>query len=211
MTQHPVTSQYPHFRVVIPIADGCEEMEVVICTDILRRAGMQVELAGINGLGPITASRSLRMLPDLPWEEAIANPMDLLLLPGGAQGVQSLASASSLRELVQQRLQAKAPVGAICAAPSLLAQWGLLAGKRVTGFPGTLDPHSHQYQYSEDPVVLDAPLISSRGPGTAMDFALGIVEWLLGKEKRQSVEDPLQRPPVLLSDLPVDNVRRSLT
>ncbi|MEY2342377.1 DJ-1 family glyoxalase III [Acidithiobacillus sp. IBUN Pt1247-S3] len=185
-------------RVVIPIADGCEEMEVVICTDILRRAGAEVCLAGVDGSAAVTASRGVRLLPDHSWAERADEPMDLLLLPGGAGGVERLRQSASLRATIAARSAAGARIAAICAAPSLLAEIGVLCGKRVTSYPGALDPQSLEYQYQTEPVVIDGALTSSRGPGTAMDFALSLVTQFFGNERRVEVESALQRPSVYL-------------
>jgi DJ-1 family protein len=192
-------------QVVIPLAAGCEEMEVVICADILRRAGAEVSLAGIDGDAAVTASRGVVLLPDCSWEARRQAPMDLLLLPGGAGGVERLRQCSSLLTLLRERMRNAAPVAAICAAPSLLAGQGLLAGKRVTGYPGTLDAASAEYRYCSDPVVVDGSLTTSRGPGTAIDFALQLVAQLFTVERRAEVEKALQRPAVYLSSFPVDN------
>ena len=185
-------------RVVIPIADGCEEMEVVICADILRRAGAEVCLAGINGNAAVSASRGVRLLSDRSWAECAGEPMDLLLLPGGAGGVERLRQSASLRAKIEERSAMGAKIAAICAAPSLLADIGVLRGKRVTSYPGALDPQSTEYQYQAAPVVIDGALTSSPGPGTAMDFALSLVAQLFGKERRTEVESALQRPSVYL-------------
>ncbi len=194
--QVPNMSAMP--SVVIPIADGCEEMEVVICADILRRAGADVCLAGMDGAGVVVASRGVRLLPDQSWAERARQPMDVLLLPGGAGGVERLRQSDSLRALLRERSASGHHVAAICAAPALLGELGILRGKQVTSYPGSLAPDSQEYQYREDPVVVDGQLTTSRGPGTAIDFALQLVTQLFGTERRMQVEGALQRPPVYL-------------
>jgi 4-methyl-5(b-hydroxyethyl)-thiazole monophosphate biosynthesis len=89
-------------------------------------------------------------------------------------------------------------VAAICAAPALLGELGILRGKQVTSYPGSLAPDSQEYLYREDPVVVDGQLTTSRGPGTAIDSALQLVTQLFGTERRMQVEGALQRPPVYL-------------
>ncbi|WP_308389985.1 DJ-1 family glyoxalase III [Acidithiobacillus sp. AMEEHan] len=188
----------PAPKVVIPIADGCEEMEVVICADILRRAGAEVWLAGVDGTAAVTASRGVRLLPDCSWSECADAPMDLLLLPGGAGGVERLRQSTSLRSKIIERSAGAEKVAAICAAPSLLAELDVLRDKRVTSYPGALDPQSTEYQFQTAAVVVDGALTSSRGPGTAMDFALDLVVQLFGRERGVEVEAALQRPSVYL-------------
>ena len=185
-------------KVVIPIADGCEEMEVVICADILRRAGAEVCLAGVDGTRAVTASRGVRLLPDCSWSECADTPMDLLLLPGGAGGVERLRQSASLRNKIIERSAGAERVAAICAAPSLLAELDVLRDKKVTSYPGALDPQSKDYQFQTATVVVDGSLTSSRGPGTAMDFALDLVVQLFGRERGIAVETALQRPSVYL-------------
>ncbi len=179
-------------QVVIPVADGFEDMEVIICSDILRRAGLQVALTALRP-GTVTGGRGLCLQPDRVWEDLAEAEMELLLLPGGMAGVANLEKHVPLLELLRLRKQRGALLAAICAAPGLLARQHLLDGRRVTAYPGVLDPLSTQYQYEDTAVVVDGPLVTSRGPGTAMDFALTLVEHLLGPEKRQETELSLQR------------------
>ena len=179
-------------QVLIPVADGFEDMEVVICSDILRRAGCQVTIVALLP-GPVTGGRGLCLIPDTTWDELAATEMDVIVLPGGAAGVENLEKHSPLRDLLLQRKQQGKLIAAICAAPGLLARQHLLENRHVTAYPGVLDPLSKEYHYESSAVVVDGPLISSRGPGTAMDFALTLVELLLGPEKRQETEIPLQR------------------
>ncbi|MGE4530383.1 MAG: DJ-1 family glyoxalase III [Acidithiobacillus sp.] len=181
-------------QVVIPVADGFEDMEVVICCDILRRAGLTVILTALRP-GQVTGGRGLCLQPDAIWDDMATADIDLILLPGGMGGVENLARHAPLLKLLQHRMQQGKLIAALCAAPGLLATQGLLDGRRVTAYPGVLDPFSSQYHYEETPVVVDGPLITSRGPGTAMDFALTLVEMLLGPDKRQEIEAPLQRSP----------------
>jgi 4-methyl-5(b-hydroxyethyl)-thiazole monophosphate biosynthesis len=115
-----------------------------------------------------------------------------VVLPGGQPGTRHLQADVRVLKLVQHMAQQGKYVTAICAAPSVLASAGLLDGKHATSFPGSLDAFP-QVVLKSDAVVEDGKLITSRGPGTAMDFALILVERLMGKEKRLSVEAGLQR------------------
>ncbi|WP_298172559.1 DJ-1 family glyoxalase III [Acidithiobacillus sp.] len=178
-------------QILIPLADGFEDMEVVISCDILRRAGLTVVLAGLD-TGLVTGGHGLRLQPDALLADVVSIDIDVILLPGGTGGVQRLAKHRPLIQLLQERHRRGLIIAAICAAPGMLATHHLLDGRQVTAYPGTLDPQSSNYTYQESAVVIDGPLITSRGPGTAMDFALTLVELLLGPEKRRETEAPLQ-------------------
>ncbi|MBU2830807.1 DJ-1/PfpI family protein [Acidithiobacillus ferriphilus] len=179
-------------QVLIPVADGFEDMEVVISCDILRRAGLKVVLAGLDA-GLVTGGCGLRLQPDALLADVVNVDIDIILLPGGNRGVQRLTKHQPLIQLLRERHRRGQIIAAICAAPGMLATHHLLDGRQVTAYPGILDPQSADYIYQESAVVVDGPLVTSRGPGTAMDFALTLVELLLGPEKRRETEAPLQR------------------
>jgi 4-methyl-5(b-hydroxyethyl)-thiazole monophosphate biosynthesis len=178
-------------KVLIPLAQGCEEIEAVTVIDILRRAGIEVISAGLDDQ-PVRASRGVMLLPDITLEAALQQDFDMVVLPGGQPGSNNLKADPRIIALLQKMAQQGKYIAAICAAPSVLASAGLLAGKQATSFPGALDlfPQVMQQHLA---VVEDGKLITSRGPGTAMDFALTLVERLAGKEKRLAVEAGLQR------------------
>ena len=178
-------------KVLIPLAQGCEEIEAITIIDILRRAGIEVVSAGLDA-HPVRASRGVMMVPDTTLDEALTHRYDMVVLPGGQPGTNNLNADARVLKLVRQMAADDRYVAAICAAPSVLATAGLLDGKRATCFPGTLDSFP-KVQQQHVAVVEDGKLITSRGPGTAMDFALTLVERLVGKTKRQEVEVGLQR------------------
>lgn len=181
-------------RALVPLADGCEELEAVTIIDILRRAEIDVTVAGLEG-GEVAASRGVRILPDTDLESAMKDAYDVIVLPGGGGGAQRLKADSRLRDLLQKMAADGKYVAAICAAPTVLAAAGLLDNKTATSYPGYLDADLPPgCRYSEDAVVEDGKVITSRGPGTAMDFALKLVERLAGAERRREVEAALQRP-----------------
>lgn len=177
--------------VLVPLAQGCEEIEAVTVIDILRRAGIEVVSAGLNDL-PVLASRGVVLLPDTTLDTALQHSFDMIVLPGGQPGTNNLKADKRIIALLQQMAQQGKYIAAICAAPSVLAAAGLLDGKQATSFPGSLDPFPHVTQ-QRAAVVEDGKLITSRGPGTAIDFALTLVERLVGKAKRLEVETGLQR------------------
>jgi len=180
--------------VLVPLAQGCEEMEAVIIVDLLRRAGIEVITAGLDEQ-PIKASRGMVLLADMTLDQALQKDYDMLVLPGGLPGADHLNDDPRIHALLQKMHHDDKYIAAICAAPKVLARAGLLEGRKATSFPGSLDDSDVKaMDYLQQAVVIDGKLITSRGPGTAMDFALTLIEQLLGREKREQVEAPLQRP-----------------
>jgi 4-methyl-5(b-hydroxyethyl)-thiazole monophosphate biosynthesis len=180
--------------VLVPLAQGCEELEAVTVIDLLRRAGIEVVTAGLDS-SPVCGSRGTVLVPDASLDEVVAREFDMVVLPGGLPGADYLKDDSRIRDLLTRMSGDDRYVAAICAAPRVLADIGLLDHRRATSFPGVLDSFPVEgMTYQEDPVVVDGKVITSRGPGTAMDFALTLIESLLGKAKRDEVEAPLQRP-----------------
>lgn len=178
-------------RVLVPLAAGFEDMEAVTVTDLLRRAGLTVVIAGLDGQIQ-RGSRGVMLQPDTTLEAALTHEFDMLVLPGGQPGTNNLKADARVIGLVQKMVAEGKYVTAICAAPSVLAAAGELDGKRATSFPGALDAYP-QVQQQRAAVVEDGKLITSRGPGTAMDFALTLIERLVSKAKRDEVEAGLQR------------------
>ncbi len=179
-------------KVLVPLAQGCEELEAVTVIDLLRRAGIEVVAAGLDGQ-PVKASRGVVLMPDCSLDEALRQDYDMLVLPGGMPGMTHLKSDNRILALLRAMAAEGKYTAAICAAPAVLAEAGLLDGKRATSFPGFLDGRAELQSDGAD-VVVDGTVITSRGPGTAMDFALQLVEILAGKAKRDEVESGLQRP-----------------
>ncbi len=180
--------------VLVPLAQGCEELEAVTIIDLLVRAGVEVVSAGLEP-GPVTASRGVVLVPDTTLDEALKRDYDMVVLPGGMPGAENLDNDPRVHELLRKMADSGRYTAAICAAPKVLANAGLLAGKKATSFPGFVDKMElSDVDYLQEAVVQDGKIITSRGPGTAMDFALSLVELLVGKEKRDEVEAKLQRP-----------------
>ncbi len=182
-------------RVLIPIADGFEELEAVTVIDLLRRAQIEVDVAGLTE-GPVRGSRHTVVVPDISLDAALHRDYDMVVLPGGLPGATNLDNDPRIHGLLQDMSAAGKYTAAICAAPKVLAHAGVLAGKRATSFPGILDEAGlADITIEQTAVVQDGKVITSRGPGTAMDFALALIEALAGDTARGSVEDGLKRPP----------------
>ena len=179
--------------VLVPLAQGCEELEAVTIIDLLRRAGIDVVSAGLDDQ-PVRASRGTVLVPDTTMDKVMAQDFDMLVLPGGLPGADHLRDDARVQTKLRQMAQQDKYTAAICAAPKALASAGLLDGRRATSYPGALEGSpAEDLTYLNDPVVIDGKVVTSRGPGTAMDFALILIELLLGKEARDKVEGPLQR------------------
>ena len=177
--------------VLIPLAHGCEEMEAVTLIDLLRRAGVTVTVAGLE-TGPVTASRGVVLLPDTTLDAVLDQDFDMVVLPGGLGGAQRLEADQRIAALLRKMTEQGRFVAAICAAPRVLAKAGLLQDREVTAYPGILNGQP-EIRLSSAAVVRDGTFITSRGPGTAMDFALSLIEILCGREQRDTVEAALQR------------------
>ena len=181
-------------RVLVPLADGCEELEAVTIVDLLRRAEIEVVTAGLT-IGPVKASRGVGLVPDMMLERALEEDYDLMVLPGGAGGAKALEACQPLIDRIRAMVKAGKPVAAICAAPRVLAVAGVLDGKRATAYPGFIDQGDFPtVTYTGAVVEVDGQIITSRGPGTALDFALKLIEVLKDAGTRDAVEKALLRP-----------------
>jgi len=182
-------------KVLVPLAQGCEELEAVTIIDLLVRGGVDVVTASLDDNKTITASRGVQFLAKQTLQEVLNEDFDLVVLPGGLPGADYLEQDPRIAQKLKSTLEQGGIAAAICAAPKVLASAGLLDGKQATSYPGFIDQMpAPQMQYRTDAVVQDGQIITSRGPGTAMDFALHLVEVLQGVEVRQTVEKGLVRP-----------------
>lgn len=181
-------------RVLVPLAPGCEELEAVTIIDLLRRAEFEVVTAALEP-GPVTCSRGTVLVADADLDEVAGQAFDLVVLPGGLPGATHLDRDGRIHDLLARQAASERWSAAICAAPAVLASSGLLDGRRATSFPGAIDAQRYpEVQLLETPVVTDGRVVTSRGPGTAMDFALHLIELLDGAERRAAVESKLMRP-----------------
>ena len=179
-------------KVLVPLADGCEELEAVTLIDLLRRAGIEVVAAGLKP-GVVKASRGVQLVPDMTLDAALQDRYDMVVLPGGMPGATNLKADVRIIELLKKMAAAGQYTAAICAAPMVLAEAGVLEGKQATSYPGFLDALPG-VTVSTAAVVQDGKVLTSRGPGTAMDFALALIEALVGADKCRQVEAALVRP-----------------
>lgn len=182
-------------KVLIPLATGCEELEAVTMINLFRRADFTVVCVGLDSeRKPVQCARGTMIIPDATLDQAQNAEYDLVALPGGQPGTDNLRKDVRIAKLVQGQAQAGRWLAAICAAPMVLGDAGVLAGRQATSFPGCLEPLKLPgVTFVDQAVVVDGKVVTSRGPGTAMDFALTLIEELAGVETRRKVEAGLQR------------------
>jgi 4-methyl-5(b-hydroxyethyl)-thiazole monophosphate biosynthesis len=169
-------------KAAVVLAEGFEEIEAITPIDVLRRAGVEVIVAGLKGK-KVKGSHGITVPADIKLSE-LKEEVDALVLPGGLPGAENLAASKALTRMIRQMNEAGRIVAAICASPAyVLAPTGVLDGKRATGYPGTQDRFPESASYFEDAVVRDGNVITSRGPATALEFSLKLVQALVDTEK----------------------------
>jgi len=176
-------------KVTIILADGFEEVEAMAVVDVLRRAEIEVVIAGLNE-GPVSSARNVRVIPDTGIDEIKSEDFDMIVLPGGQPGSDNLNADGRVKKLIQDFSAKGKLTGAICAAPYVLANAGVLEGKHATSYPGFKDKMGSVI-YEEKSVVEDGNVLTSRGPGTAICFALAIVRRLIGQEKAAQIKEAM--------------------
>jgi len=175
--------------VAIILADGFEEVEAVAIIDVLRRAGVDTVIAGLHD-GPIVSARQVKLVPDTMIDTVKADDFDMIVLPGGQPGADNLNADLRVKELIKSFSKKGKLMGAICAAPYVLANAGVLEGRRATSYPSYKDRLGNAV-YEERAVVADGNVLTSRGAGTALAFGLAIVERLVSREKAQKIKEAM--------------------
>ncbi|MBN2659526.1 MAG: DJ-1/PfpI family protein [Spirochaetales bacterium] len=172
-------------KVALFLAEGFEEVEAITPADFLRRSGVDVILTGVTGR-TVTGSHGIEINCDAKVSE-LSGDLDGVVIPGGMPGASNIGSDMASMKIIQAALESGALVGAICAAPAVvLGLNGLIEGRHFTCYPGFETSFTGAF-FSEDRVVLDGNLITSRGPGTAAEFSLALIEYLCGKESRDQI------------------------
>lgn len=173
-------------RALVLLAGGFEEIEAVTPVDVLRRAGVEVVLAGLSGL-VVTGAHGVVIRADT-WLGDFTSELEMLILPGGMPGAQILGESAPARALAEKLIEEDKYVTAICAAPVMtLGTWGLLNGRTATCYPGMESMFPETVTFSPDPVVIDGKFVTSRGPGTAFAFSLQLAALLMGRETAEKV------------------------
>lgn len=174
-------------RVLMPLADGFEEIEAITVIDILRRADIEVIVAGLK-TGLVEGAHKILVQPDISLDEINTGELNGIILPGGFPGYVNLEKDDRVLSMVRQMDREGKYVAAICCAPSVLLKAGILQGRRATVSPSGKAKVAACARYSEDRVVMDGKLITSQSPGTAMEFALKLVKVLAGEERMKQVK-----------------------
>ena len=177
--------------VYLFVADGFEEIEGLTVVDLLRRAGIACHIISITGKDQVSGSHGIQITADALFEATDFKNGDMLVLPGGMPGTNHLMAHAGLKELLASYQAAGKYLAAICAAPSVLGQNGLLTGKKATCYPGFEDKLTDAVPVT-DSVVTDGTVITSRGLGTAIDFALAIVESLSDSDTAKQLAASIQ-------------------
>ena len=194
----------PSPSALVLIADGSEEIEAVTTIDILRRAAFDVRVIAVAPQPQIIASRSVLLVADGILAELKQQDWDVIVLPGGMPGAENLAANAQVIQLISRQMQSENLLAAICAAPAVvLGRQGLLSDRVATCFPAFMDELNRQaLLVSHDDVVVDDNLVTSRGPATAMKFALTLVALIAGQVKANQVaQGLLMAEPFSSSDL----------
>lgn len=176
-------------RVAVLLADGFEEIEAVTIIDVLRRAGVDVVTLGVTG-EIVHGAHGIDMRADRRFEDGEGEKWDLVVLPGGLPGATNLRDHPGVQELIRKQHEKKRGLGAICAAPIALGAAGVLAGRRATSYPG-FEKELAGAEYDPSPVVRDGHIVTSRGIGTALQFALRLVADLEGEEKARELAESM--------------------
>ncbi len=172
-------------RVLMPLAHGFEEIEAIALVDILRRAEIDVVLAGLLP-GPVVGAHNISVIPETTIDAVHADAFDMIVLPGGQPGSDNLNADPRIHTLLKEFASRDKLIGAICAAPIVLAASGLLDGKNATCYPTYIRKLDGAI-YEDRPVVSDGKLITSKGPGTAISFALELVSRLAGRDAADAI------------------------
>jgi len=178
---------------LVILAEGFEEVEAIAPVDVLRRAGVRVTMAGLADRR-VKSSRRIGIEADILLRDLVEMP-DAVILPGGIPGATNLACSEETAELIKKMHGAGKIIAAICAAPAaVLAPLGILDGKKATCYPGCEADFSGKTVHSKECVVVDGNIITSQGPGTALEFALMIAARLVGQEMADTVRGKMLIP-----------------
>jgi len=177
-------------KVLVPIADGVEEIEAVCIIDTLRRAGAEVTVASVGAL-QVTASRGVKLAADAPIGSCTNTVYDAIVLPGGMPGAEHLRDSAELIALLKEQKAADRIYAAICAAPAVvLHHHGLLKNVQATCYPA-LQSQLDSNSVSRDRVVVHGRCVTGQGPAVAIEFALKLVEMLFGQAKAKEVGEAM--------------------
>lgn len=180
-------------KVTCFIANGTEEAECLITVDLLRRAGIEVDLVSITGSLEVTSSHNVKVIADHTFEEADFTSSDMFFVPGGVPGVPNLTAHEGLKEVLKKAYSDNKKLAAVCAGPSVLGLLGILEGKKATCFPGWEDKLLGA-TYTGLGVVTDGNITTGRGLGFSIDLGLELIKVLEGEELANDIKGRIQHP-----------------
>lgn len=170
-------------RLIVPFADGFEEIEAFSIMSVLRGAGLDVDMIGVVG-SVITGGHGVRAMMDKRLGDVKSDDYDGIVIPGGGRACTTLGKSKVITGMIKEFNERGKLIAAICYAPRLLVQAGILDNRKATIYPGLEKELSYP---RGERVVVDGNIITSQGPGTSIEFALAIVEFLMGKEKADAL------------------------
>ena len=177
-------------KVLIVLADGFEETEAIAPIDTLRRADIDVRIAGLSGL-EITGGHGIKVLADIKLDD-IKEEFDAIVFPGGSMGAENLSKSEKVKKLIKEMHKKGKIIAAICASPAVvLAPTGILEGKNATCYPGMEKKFPPTVKHSNEEIVVDGNVVTSKGPGTALAFGIKLVELLTSKGLAESLKQKM--------------------
>ena len=171
-------------KIAVHLADGFEEIEAISIIDVLRRAGLDVVMVSVTGNLEVNGAHQIKVLADRLFESVDYNSIFMIVLPGGMPGASNLNAHEGLRQQIKAFVAKDKQLAAICAAPLVFGNLGILAGKQAVCYPG-FESHLKGADILQIPVVESGNIITGRGPGVAIQFALKIVEKVVSAEKAE--------------------------
>ena len=171
-------------KIAVHLADGFEEIEAISIIDVLRRAGLNVVTVSVTGKLEVNGAHQIKVLADKLFESVDYSDVYMIVLPGGMPGASNLNAHEGLRQKIKTFFAEDKQLAAICAAPLVFGNLGILAGKQAVCYPG-FESHLKGADILQVPVVESGNIITGRGPGVAIQFALKIVEKLVSVEKAE--------------------------
>jgi 4-methyl-5(b-hydroxyethyl)-thiazole monophosphate biosynthesis len=177
-------------KVYIFLADGFEDIEALTVVDLMRRARIDITTVSIKETRTVTTSHGITLQADSLFTETDFTDADMLVLPGGMPGTKYLDEYEPLTDLLQSFYIKGGKVAAICAAPSVFARLGFLEGRKATSYPSFMEKLTGA-RTTEEPVAVDGNVTTSRGLGTAIDFALSLIGQLAGMEKAHEIAESI--------------------
>lgn len=176
-------------KIIVPLANGFEELEAITVIDVLKRADLEVEIITLKDL-EVESSNQIIIKADKKIEQVKREDLAGIILPGGMPGAKNLKDNPKIIEIVQDLAANNDLIAAICAAPIVLSKAGVIANKKITSYPG-FEEELKAKQYLQQRVVVDENVITARGPGVALEFAMAIIKYLQGEKEVNKLKDAM--------------------